>query len=332
MRCADGNAEPGHRAVGDHDALFKRAFGVPQHAAAELRCVLPTSACERLDLDALALMPASFVDAELAHRHADLLFRVPIRDRPGKAAYVYVLLEHQSEPDHLMAWRVFGYLHRIWAAILREEPHRKSLPPIVTVVVHHGAGGWTAPRRFHELVEDIETLPELAPLIPDFELVIDDLGAIADEALRTRPIPPFPKLALWLLRDGRQLEAFFTHLAAWAEEIRELARRDPAHEDRAVLARYILRVAGEIPSELLRQRIAKDAPEFEESMASAAEQLIEQGRTIALRETLERLLRTRFGDLDQGIEQRIATASPTDLDRWLERVITAERPDDILEP
>jgi predicted transposase YdaD len=64
--------------MGDHDTLFKRAFGVPEHAAGELRSVLPAAVVDRLDLDSLELLPTSFVDQEMVHRHADLLFRAPL--------------------------------------------------------------------------------------------------------------------------------------------------------------------------------------------------------------------------------------------------------------
>jgi len=32
-----------------HDALFKRVFAVPEHAASELRAVLPTDVAQRVD-------------------------------------------------------------------------------------------------------------------------------------------------------------------------------------------------------------------------------------------------------------------------------------------
>ena len=150
------------------------------------------------------------------------------------------------------------------------------------------------------------------------------------------------------MRDGRQLEVLLAHLATWAAELRELSGRDPDHEDRAALARYIFQVAGETPSELVRQRIAEAAPELEETMATVEEQLIqkgreqgleqgleqgrEQGRALALRETLLRLLRARFGAPDPAIEKRIAAASAAELDRWIERVLTAASPDDVFEP
>ncbi len=323
--------------MGDHDSLFKRAFSVPASAAAEIRCVLPDAVSGRLDLDELQSVRASFIDDQMAHRHTDLLFRAPILGG-REQAYVYVLLEHQSEPDPLMPWRVLGYVNRIWEAAIREEPGRRTLPPIIPLIVHHGPAGWSAPKRLHDIVGGIAEIPELAPLVPDFEIVVDDLAAMTDEALRARPLPPFPKVALWVLRDGRTTEVLFTRLhAAWHKELSRLRRAHRGDEDTQVILRYILRVAGDTPFEVIREHIAEAAPELEEDMATAEEELIqkgvergvEQGRAEALREMLFRLLRARFGELGPDVERRLGAASPDDLDRWIERVVTAERPEDI---
>jgi len=105
------------------------------HAAGELRSVLPEAPARRLDLSTLKLEPASFVDAEMAHCHADLLFSASIAGRPS---YIIFLFEHQSEPDDPMPWRLLTYQYRIWTAVLREEPKRKTLPPILTLVAPRG--------------------------------------------------------------------------------------------------------------------------------------------------------------------------------------------------
>lgn len=322
--------------MGDHDSLFKRAFSVPANAAGEIRSLLPAAITEQLDLSALTLVPASFVDAEMTHRHADLLFTVPLA---GQRSYVYFLFEHQSVPDPLMPWRVLGYQQRIWAALLRAEPERRSLAPVVTIVVHHGIGGWTAPRRLHALVDGLAALPELRRFVPDFEILVDDLGAVDDEGLRRRPLAAFPKLTLWLLRDGREIAALLDHLAAWGAELERLVHEDPSREDVLVVLRYILRVSGEVTYETLRQHIAAVAPALEEPMASAEQQLIERGiekgieRGIerGMRQTLARQLRARFGAIDAAAEARIAAASREDLDRWTERVLVASRIDDVFD-
>ncbi|RLB45035.1 MAG: hypothetical protein DRJ42_30815 [Deltaproteobacteria bacterium] len=174
--------------MGDHDKLFKRVFRVPRHAAGLIRTMLPPALVARMDLSKLKLVPASFVDPELRERHGDLVFRVPI---DGKMAFVYFLVEHQSEPDAMMAFRLLTYIQRLWATILREDPKRETLPIVVPIVIHHGRGGWTKARTLHELVEGLDEMPELRAVVPNFEMIIDDLVRVDDPALLARPLEAF---------------------------------------------------------------------------------------------------------------------------------------------
>jgi hypothetical protein len=89
-----------------HDSVFRRVFGVPENAASQLRAVLPPGLAGRLDLGRLAPVPGSFVDEALRWRHSDLLFAAPL---DGRDAFVYVLVEHQSSADPLMAFRMLRY-------------------------------------------------------------------------------------------------------------------------------------------------------------------------------------------------------------------------------
>lgn len=320
--------------MGEHDNIFKRAFSVPANAAGELRSILPGALCSRLDLASLALEPASFVDEEMAQRHVDLLFSATIE---GRRSFVYFLFEHQSSPDPLMPWRVLTYQQRIWAAWLRDDPARRMLPPIVTIVVHHGEHGWTAPRRFHELVDGLDEVPELWSFVPNFDFLIDDLAMVDDGALQRRPLAPFPKIALWLLRDGKSLDEFLTHLVAWAAELERLVRDGGAGDDYVTVVRYIWRVVGDGPAQIVRQRILDLAPTFGGAMPSYDERLIEtgiqqgiqQGRREGIRHALRAVVRARFGEIADTVEARIAAASAEELQRWLERVVGAERIEDV---
>ena len=331
------NACYGPPSMGDHDSLVKRAFGVPRYVAGELRSILPARVLEHLELDALEVSPKSFVSAPLQHRHADLLFRCPFRGRPS---YIYFLIEHQSEPDPVMAFRCSQYAHNVWDFILREEPKRETLPLLIVIVVHHGASGWTVPRRLHEIVEGIEDVPELKRFVPDVELLVDDIAELDDAAIAARPLAPFPKVVMWLLRDARNAEQFLAHLSAWGKELERLVHDDPVGDDRLSVMRYILKVAGEIPFEVLQQRLLDVAPAAEETMATAAEQLIakgiekgiEKGRVQAMRETLQRLMRTRFrSEVDDAMLQRVAEATPEEVDHWLGCFATAEKPADVFD-
>jgi Putative transposase, YhgA-like len=103
-----------------HDSVFRRIFAVPANAASQQRAVLPPELAARLDLARLAPVPGSFVDEALRWRHSDLLFTAPL---DGHDAFVYVLIEHQSSDDPLMAFRVLRYVTRIWDQYKRAELH-----------------------------------------------------------------------------------------------------------------------------------------------------------------------------------------------------------------
>ena len=221
--------------MGDHDALFKRIFAVPAHAAGELRSVLPPEVVEVIDLSRLELVSGESVSDHMQQRYADLLFRAPLREPgdDGQLIHLYVhvqlhvLAEHQSQPERLMPLRSVEYKLGLWRQLLREDPTRKTLPPVITLVVHHGPGGWTAPRSLHEMVEGLDRFPMLAPYVPDEQLLIDDLAFVDDAALRARPLLPVPKMAVWLLRDGRNVDALLAHIHAWKDVLTQVLREDP---------------------------------------------------------------------------------------------------------
>ena len=95
-----------------HDHFIRAIFSQPQYAAAELRAVLPAALLAKIDLDTLASVSGSFIDAELQERAVDLLFSVRLRG--GNEALIYVLFEHQSTFDPWMPLRLFEYQAKIW--------------------------------------------------------------------------------------------------------------------------------------------------------------------------------------------------------------------------
>jgi hypothetical protein len=203
---------------------------------------------------------------------------------------------------------------------------RKSLPPIVCVVVHHGEPGWTAPLRLHELVEGLSGLPQLKQLVPDFRIIIDNLVHQPDAELQRRPLSVFPQLVLWALRDARTIRRLYAHLHAWAEQLADLAEQFP--EDFASLMRYIWSVSGEESVQDIQNKILEVAPSTEHAMASAAEQLIQEGvrrgKTEGKAEDVLVILEAR--QLTVTAEQRahiLACKDVAQLDRWLRQAVTA---------
>jgi hypothetical protein len=66
-----------------HDGLFKATFSQVEHAAGELRAILPPALVTRLDFSTLTLCPGSFVDEAFSWRHTDLLFTATFAGRPA---------------------------------------------------------------------------------------------------------------------------------------------------------------------------------------------------------------------------------------------------------
>ena len=95
--------------------------------------------------------------------HSDLLFRTTF---DGDDAYLYFLIEHQSSPDDLMAFRMLRYQVRIWERHLKTEPTtsgKTGLPMIVPVVLYQGHRRWTAPPTSPTSSRSATTPPPRSP-------------------------------------------------------------------------------------------------------------------------------------------------------------------------
>ena len=94
-----------------------------------------------LDLDRVSrLEQDAFIDEELREHFADLIFRVPLLgDAQGRVAFIYVLFEHKSQPEPLVAFQLLRYMVRKWERSAARG--RGTLPIIIPLVVYHGAAG-----------------------------------------------------------------------------------------------------------------------------------------------------------------------------------------------
>ncbi|MEM9696456.1 MAG: Rpn family recombination-promoting nuclease/putative transposase, partial [Myxococcota bacterium] len=141
--------------VKPHDALFRLVFRRPEHAEGELRHALPEALVARIDWTTLTPVEGSLIDDGLHELMADLVFEVEL---DGKAAWLYVLVEHQSRAERMMGLRLLRYMGRLWEHWRKSHTGERLLPPIVPLVVYHGPQPWSAPTSFHDLVQ----LPESA--------------------------------------------------------------------------------------------------------------------------------------------------------------------------
>ena len=329
-----------------HDRLFKGIFGNPRHARQVLRTALPRSLARHIDFRTLRLQDGSYVQESLAMRYSDLLFSARAA---GHSVRLYLLFEHQSEPDPLMAFRLMRYMTDIWHDFLDEHPNATRLPAIIPVVLHHGAGGWTSSTALEALYDLPDELCQIfAPVVPRFSFILDDLAAQTDQDIRRRAIGAIPTLVLWMFKHARDpaLEGD-RMVTAMREHIKDLLfetlRARTGLHALAMLMRYTLEVTG-VQSETLGHFLETDIdPQAREILMTAAERLRQEGhqrgRAEGLAEGLAegrravliKLLGLRFGPLPAAVISRIEQADIEHLDAWSERVLSAESLSDVLD-
>ena len=298
--------------------------------------MFPPEVAEAFEGATLELAPSEFVEEALRDRSSDVLFRATLSGE--QEALIYVLVEHQSTVDPLMAFRVLRYMVRIWTQWLEHADARpKKLPPILPIVLYHGKQGWNAARAFEDLVDLPASLASAQHLVPSFEFLLDDLGNVSDEELRARQAPPFATVAWILLRHNYDDERGIEILRACEGPLRELAEALPEQFGSLMqLASYILLQDFGTSEELAAELGRIGGPKAEEVAVTAGEQLMERGRregeaTGVLKGERRILLRilARIGTVTPEIDARVQAACEADLERWAELAVSANSVEDV---
>ncbi len=309
-----------------HDALIKRSFGDVEHAAGELKAVLPAALVAEIDWTTLAIEPQAPIDSHLQLRQMDMLYSVTIKEHP---TLLYTVFEAQRTVDKSMSLRLLIYMARIWDDWMRTRGNEWPPPPIVPIVLYHGAGRWNRSTQFDDLFELGPELCEvMEPFIPKFSFLLDDLSALPDEELKRRELTARAMLVLAALKHGPKADMHPDFWVAWQEPVRALLAQKGGPDELRTVLWYILQVNAEIDQEQLGDVMLKHfGPEAEEIAVTAGQRLIQQGRQEGRQEgqahLLLKLLSLRFGELSPETTARVQAADEQALERLSERVITA---------
>ncbi len=137
-----------------HDAAFKAAFQKKELAESFFRHYFPERIVKRIDFRHMELNNRSYVDEALKEKHSDIVYRTKIR---GAMAFLYILFEHQSKPDHWIVFRLLCYMVNLWREHIEQNPKAKTLPVILPAVLYHGRRKWNCPRSLVELTGGAKT-------------------------------------------------------------------------------------------------------------------------------------------------------------------------------
>ncbi|MBX2799526.1 MAG: Rpn family recombination-promoting nuclease/putative transposase [Myxococcales bacterium] len=148
-----------------------------------------------------------------------------MQTRAGDDVLLYILFEHQSSSDRWMPLRLLDYLVQIWNRWHASHPKAQSLPPVIPLVLYHGAECWTAPLSFAEMIEVPRFIRvDLAPWLVDFRYVLRDLGEVDDEELWGLAFGRMAMLAFKYARSRNLADQLRAKLAAISTVAAEPAR------------------------------------------------------------------------------------------------------------
>ncbi len=255
---------------------------------------------------------------------------MPLVDREGEAS-VFILVEHQSTPDPLMAVRVLIYAVETSSRFI--ERHRaktgrapRRLPAAIPLVVHQGRRPWSGPRS---LAEAFDLSPALQAVLgehlPRLTLLIDDL-AVPDGERGGRTQRALTAAALLAMRAARTpaTEGLAERLAALiSASLDEPGRAEVV----ATVVEYLYTQVDQFsPSRLLETIDATDA-ETKEVLMTVADRLRAEGRAEGRVEgradAILELIRQRLGEPSAALAARVVADAGGGTGPWFERILAA---------
>lgn len=290
-----------------HDKVFKAAMTDIAVAKSFFENYLPAPITKNTDWTTLQLSSHSFVDKDLEEKFSDLLYNVQVY---GKESHFYLLVEHQSEPDISMAFRLLEYQVKIWRQHLKQSNRKNTehlnLPVIYPMIYYTGK------RKPYPHSNDlfdcfIDSKSAKHYLFKPFQLI--DLTQIPDDELKKNELISGLMLIQKHLhkRNTNLLINLMFEKGVWVP----ILKHDG--EYLYVLLKYISEM-GEIesPDEFF-DKLAQLVPEEEEKIMTIAEYYRKEGRKEAKVETLH-----------QVAEQMLKLNQPLDLIRQVTHLSEAK--------
>lgn len=288
-----------------HDKLFRAVFGAPAEAAGLLRAYLPEPLAVELQWSRLTVQHATFVDEQLRDSESDLLFAID-RAAGDPPAWLYVLLEHQSQPDRWMPFRLLKYCCRIWDRDRRMHPRERGLRPIIPLVLYQGRGRWS---RSPELAELFAVSVREWPWVPRFSHLLIDQSFVGPDEVRGTLQGRIAQLMMMApFRHRQEALRRAVHLLA---ELLPTGDRDAVR----TFVMYLLATQDRDTALAFVEDLGKAVSEPGGDMMTYAEELIAEGREEGLREGE---LRGQVGTIEKLVQAGVQWSvieSATGVDR-----------------
>jgi len=290
-----------------------------------------------IDYDRLEVDPTTYVQRDYRHLESDVVLRGPLRRRK-RGLLIYILIEHQSEPDRLMPFRVLEYVVAIYRGQLREWGHQHKsfhdfvFQPVLPLVLYTGSRPWPALGHLSDLLAGGAAFADLAPVLEPVFLPLRDT---ADSQLVSAGGAFGQVLRLVQQRHARG-PAFRSLLGQVVQALETMPQTERLRW--LDLLSYIhALVYHEREDAPAMQQVIEDSvqtdphrQEIKNMRKSYAEVLKEEGALNSCREMLLRAIRLRVKDPPPEVIAAVqACEDVTQLDTWFDNALKARRLADV---
>ena len=129
------------RSAGHHDVFFKSFYSNPKYAVELFRLIFSKEELKAYDWKKLKAEKDTLQD-----KRADLVFSLPLKNKPHVRFRIFILLEHKSQYDpqlftQLLYYQTFIHQHTV-------QSGRPS--PVIPVLFYHGKNPWKWTLSFQE--------------------------------------------------------------------------------------------------------------------------------------------------------------------------------------
>ena len=311
----------------NHDHSYKLLFSEPEMIVDLLQGFVHEDWVKELDFSTLEKVSGSYISDDLRAREDDVIWRVSYRNN---WIYVYLLIEFQSTIDYYMAVRLMVYMGLLYQDLIKTKQLRsdRRLPPIFPVVLYNGEKRWDAATELKDLI--VHLPGGLEHYLPSMKYLILDEGNYDLSELT-----PLKNLvaAIFRLENSNSQDDIIeviSNLIEWLSTPEQARLR----RSFSLWINRVLRPTSNFGTSTLE---LNDLVEIKTMLANRISQWIREGevRGEAKGEikgevkTLLKQLTLKFGTLPEGLEQQVNSADKTQLDFWIERVLTADTLDEI---
>jgi predicted transposase YdaD len=267
-----------------HDSMVRVVLSDLSEARSFLQRYVPEELRQPLNWSTLRLLEGSFVDEELRRSETDFLYEVE-RVENDASLWLYILLEHQSNPDRWMRFRLLKYCCRIWDVNLQERPAPRELRPIVPLVFYQGERSWSYSPEFADLFS--ESMRDW-PWVPRFSHELIDQSGLRPEEVQGELKEQL--MQLLLMAAYHPALAWMPQVARLLGALSSLEPSGGVNYVRLFLL-YILETQEPELAQSFREVLRQQAPALGDELMTYAQELRSEGKMQTQVEVIEGLLR-----------------------------------------